>query len=77
MSTDLLTKEDTKLKTDHTDSGDHERFAHYFKKQDIEAAYFDGKEVKALCGKKDRPIRDFTKFPVCPTCQEIFNSLKE
>ena len=57
------------------DAGDHDRFAHYFKKADLEAAFFEGKTITALCGKKDCPTRDFTKYPVCPTCKETFESL--
>lgn len=72
MSTDVLEKPDTV-----TTDGDHERFAHYFHKAAIEAAYMEGVEVTALCGKKDVPTRDFTKFPVCPTCQEVLDAIPE
>lgn len=53
MSTDLLEKED--LRT--TDAGDHDRFAHYFRKTDLDRALFEGAEITALCGKRDRPLR--------------------
>ncbi|MBU4466278.1 MAG: DUF3039 domain-containing protein, partial [Actinobacteria bacterium] len=33
------------------------------------------KPVRALCGKKWTPGRDPEKFPVCPTCKEIYESL--
>jgi hypothetical protein len=59
-----------------TDEGDHDRFAHYFKKSDLEAAFFDGTEITALCGKKDVPTRDFTKFPVCESCKDVFETIK-
>jgi uncharacterized CHY-type Zn-finger protein len=71
MST-LLDRETT---TVTTDSGDHDRFAHYFSKKDLDAAFLDGKEITAICGKKDIPTRDFTKYPVCGTCKDIFNGL--
>ena len=35
-----------------------------------------GKPVKALCGKKWTPGRDPEKFPVCPTCKEIYERMK-
>jgi hypothetical protein len=31
--------------------------------------------VRALCGKKWTPGRDPEKFPMCPTCKEIYESL--
>ena len=60
-----------------TDDGDHERFAHYFRKNELDKAFFEGQPIKAICGKKDIPVRDFTKYPVCPTCQEIYAQLKD
>jgi hypothetical protein len=36
-----------------------------------------GKPVRALCGKKWTPGRDPEKFPVCPTCKEIYETLKK
>jgi hypothetical protein len=32
--------------------------------------------VRALCGKLWTPGRDPEKFPVCPTCREIYEKLK-
>jgi hypothetical protein len=66
-------------KTSHwqTDDGDHDRFAHYYRKSDIEKAYLAGQPIRALCGKVDVPLKDPEKFPVCPQCREIFESLRE
>ncbi|MEJ6490778.1 DUF3039 domain-containing protein [Leucobacter sp. USCH14] len=75
MAVDVLEKPDTTVVP--TDGGDHERLAHYFRRADIEAAYFDGAEVTALCGKKDVPTRDFTRYPICKTCQEALNAIPE
>lgn len=58
------------------DDGDHEKFAHYVKKEDIVESAVTGKPVIALCGKVWVPNRDPQKFPVCPQCQEIYNQLK-
>ncbi|MNW62908.1 hypothetical protein D3C74_410650 [compost metagenome] len=35
-----------------------------------------GKPVIALCGKVWVPGRDPKKFPVCPTCKEIYDGLR-
>jgi hypothetical protein len=64
-STDL----DTKLS--HGD-GDHERFAHYVDKAEAVRAMVEGTPVVALCGKKWVPSRDPEKFPICPTCKELY-----
>lgn len=58
-----------------TDNGDHDLFAHYCNKKDIERSMFDGVRITALCGKKWRPSRDFTKFPVCKDCERILGEL--
>lgn len=52
--------------------GDHERFAHYVKKEKILESALSGDPVTALCGKVWIPNRDPQRFPVCPTCKEIF-----
>lgn len=57
------------------EEGDHDRFAHYFRKTDLDAAWLFGEVITAACGKQDTPTRDFTKFPVCPSCKEIYESL--
>jgi len=71
--TDLLEKEQM---APH-DNGDHERFSHYVRKEKITESMVTGKAVTALCGKKWVPSRDPEKFPVCPTCKEIYNGLKK
>ncbi|MCJ7438458.1 MAG: DUF3039 domain-containing protein [Acidimicrobiia bacterium] len=53
-----------------TDSGDHDRFAHYCKKEDIVRAHVTGEAITALCGKKWVPTRDPSRYPICPTCAE-------
>jgi hypothetical protein len=74
MMSDVL--EDVKEETTHfTDEGDHDLFSHYARKKDIEDSIFNGTEIVALCGKKWRPSRDFTKFPVCGTCKDIYEGM--
>lgn len=65
------------IRKEQLDEGDHDRFAHYVKKNDIMKSALSGKAVKALCGKKWTPGRDPEKFPVCPTCKEIYEKLKD
>ncbi len=70
--TTTLTEERTELRTDN---GDHERFAHYVRKEKIVESAVTGEPVVALCGKVWTPTRDPKKFPVCPECKEIYESL--
>lgn len=59
------------------EGGDHERFAHYVKKEKIVESAVSGKPVTALCGKRWVPSRDPEKFPICPTCKEIHAGLRK
>lgn len=56
--------------------GDHERFAHYVRKEKILESALTGEPVVALCGKVWVPGRDPNKFPVCPVCKEIYDGLR-
>jgi len=58
-----------------TTDGDHDRFAHYVKKADIVRANVEGVPVEALCGKRWIPSRDPGRYPVCPTCKEIYEAI--
>ena len=57
------------------DEGDHERFSHYVPKDKLTEAMVMGTPVVALCGKVWVPSRDPERFPVCPECREIWESL--
>jgi hypothetical protein len=61
--------------TADVEAGDHERFAHYVRKEKIVESAVTGAAVIALCGKVWVPTRDPGRFPVCPECREIFESL--
>ena len=62
---------DTDIRPDvSTGDGDHDRFAHYCRKDDVTRAYITGEAIEALCGKKWVPTRDPSRYPVCPTCVE-------
>ena len=62
---------------EHEEDGDHDRFAHYIKKEKIVESAVTGKAVRALCGKKRVPTRDPEKFPICPVCKEIYEGMKK
>ena len=66
---------DTRTEED-LESGDHERFSHYVRKDKIVESAVSGKPVTALCGKRWIPSRDPNKFPICPTCKEIYQGFK-
>lgn len=70
------------------DDEDHERFTHivlegYTPKRgefvplenSVVDAMVNSTPVRALCGKVWVPGRDPAKYPVCPTCKEIAESL--
>jgi hypothetical protein len=76
--TDLLDRELEKLlEEEQLDEGDHDRYSHYVKKDTILQSALSGKPVIALCGKVWVPGRDPEKFPVCPTCKEIYEKLRD
>ncbi|MBO0808288.1 MAG: DUF3039 domain-containing protein [Actinobacteria bacterium] len=82
MSTEVLpqqgTREDTGTSQDlSTGDGDHERFAHYVLRDKIVDSTVNGTPVIALCGKVWVPSRDPKRFPVCPDCKRIYESLPE
>ena len=73
-STSLLERQET---SEEVEPGDHERFAHYVRKNKIMDSAMSGKPVIALCGKVWVPGRDPSKFPVCPTCKQIYDGLRK
>lgn len=73
-STSLLERQETR---EEAQPGDHERFAHYVRKEKIMQSAMTGKPVVALCGKVWVPGRDPNKFPVCPVCKEIYEGLRD
>ena len=82
MSTEVLPGSSTRLDEDvrpdlSFGDGDHERFAHYVDKDKIVDSAVLGTAVVAICGKVWVPSRDPKKFPVCPECKEIYESIPE
>ena len=73
MSTDTqVSPPDAKL-----DEGDHDRFSHYVigGGEALMRSAVTGEPVVALCGKVWVPTKNPDKFPVCPDCKEIWQSL--
>jgi len=68
--TDLLTRPEVE-----DDEGSHDRFAHYIRKDKVVESAVTGKAVRALCGKKWVPSRDPEKYPICPACKAIYDTL--
>lgn len=77
FGTGVLTDERVEEETVPLEDGDHERFSHYVPKDKLMEAMVNGTPVIALCGKVWVPSRDPQKFPVCPDCKEIWESLRE
>ena len=71
--TSTLEREETRT---FEEPGDHERFAHYVRKEKITESAVTGDPVIALCGKVWVPGRDPEKFPICPICKEIYDGLR-
>lgn len=74
--------------TTQLDEGDHDRFKHlvlegYTPKDgefvaldnSVVAGMVNSTPVRALCGKFWVPGRDPLKYPLCPTCKEIAESM--
>jgi hypothetical protein len=72
--TEIRQDTDTRPDLSHGD-GDHDRFAHYVQKDKIVDSSVTGMPLVALCGKVWVPSRDPKKYPVCPDCRRIYESL--
>ena len=65
-----------KERTQHSyEEGDEERFSHFVPKAKLTEALVLGTPVVALCGKVWVPTRNPDRYPVCPTCKEIWESM--
>jgi hypothetical protein len=59
------------------DEGDHDRFSHYVEKAKLTDAMVMGTPVIALCGKVWVPSRNPDRYPVCPDCKKVWESLND
>jgi len=58
-----------------TDDGDHDRFQHYFFKEDIDRNMFEGTPMTACCGKVVVKQVDPKGRTVCPACAEFMENI--
>lgn len=65
----------TEPKLRDPDVGSPDDMSHYARKADIARAAVEGGLVKALCGVSFAPLRDATRYPVCPRCSELLEQL--
>lgn len=77
FGTGVLEDERVEERVVPTDDGDHERFSHYVPKDKLTDAMVNGTPVIALCGKVWVPSRDPEKYPVCPECKDIWESMSK
>ena len=66
---------DSIVKNKSEKSNDNKKFAHYAEKVEVTEGYVLGTPVLALCGKIFIPSRDPLRFPLCPICKKIVDSL--
>lgn len=59
-----------------SNDGEGDRFAHYVSRERIAESRLTGRPVVALCGKVWVPTKNPDKFPVCPECKEIWQSMQ-
>ena len=67
---------ETLPRIDEPTTGSPDDHSHIAKKADIVRANVEGGKVKALCGVEFEPIRDPSRFPVCPTCMKLLEGAK-
>jgi hypothetical protein len=77
FGTDVLEAERVEEDRRTTNDGDHERLSHFVPKDKLMEAMVNGTPVVALCGKVWVPSRDPEKYPVCPECKEIWESMRK
>ncbi|MCL2315725.1 MAG: DUF3039 domain-containing protein [Actinomycetia bacterium] len=70
---DTLVRERTETLSEE---GDADRFSHYVPRARLTEALVMGTPVVALCGKIWVPTHNPERYPVCPTCKEIWESLR-
>lgn len=67
---------DPKVQDPALDDGDHDRFAHVCRSEEVTRSYVTGEAIEALCGKKWVPSRDPERYPVCPACKEALAQIR-
>lgn len=73
---DLLTNGDAWAPINPSSDGS-EHFSHLAKGSIVTLAYATGIEIVGLCGASVVAHRDYEKFPICPSCQENLELLRQ
>lgn len=73
--TAVLERPEVEERTEMSDNGDADRFAHYVSRDRIAESRLTGRPVVALCGKVWVPKHDPSQFPVCPDCKRIYEEM--
>jgi hypothetical protein len=76
FATETAVDQRVRERTVPTDEGDHEPFSHSVDKHKLTEPTVMGTPVVALCGTVWVPSRAPERFPVCPECKEIWESMK-
>jgi Protein of unknown function (DUF3039) len=71
MTTPVSGSVETMPQTAEGDTGDGDDYAHYARKEEITRAAIEGGRITAICGWQFEPVRDPSRFPVCPRCKEL------
>ena len=58
------------------DGSEKDRFSHYAPKEEIIRSAVEGVAIRAICGKTWKPQRNPEKYPICPTCTEIYEQMQ-
>lgn len=73
-STSTLERTETR---EERSPGDGDRFAHFVRRDRVDSALISGQPIIALCGKVWIPLRDPSKYPVCPRCKALRDEMKK
>ncbi len=73
---DLLTNGGTWTPVNPSSDGS-EHFSHLAKGSIVTLAYATGIEIVGLCGASVVAHRDYERFPICPSCQENLELLRQ
>jgi hypothetical protein len=72
-----VTRLDPEVVPEVQEGGDSDRFAHYAKRDEIMRANVEGGKITALCGWEFEPVRDPSRYPVCPKCKELVDMAEQ
>lgn len=68
----ITTPVDTPTPVTTDGDGDHDRFTHIVKGEELVDSMVEGQPLMALCGKTWVPSRDPDRYPVCKMCIDVY-----